>query len=357
MKKSFITALAAVALSLTASAYDIKVDGIYYNVIDGAYLEVTGMEDYDVQFSPGWGAPSVNKAITPEDPLPDNDYAGDIVIPAYVYVDSIGQELPVTRIRKTSFYGALKLESVTLPHTIRRIGEGAFAYSGIKSLDMGKCCILDELPDRLCMNTGLEEVIFPEDFYIIGIFAFQGCNFESIKLPDTVTIIGERAFYDCRNLKEFEGRNIRDYGNWAFCHTKLERVILYDCFETPGVSTFMYIPTLKEVISYKIDPDAFYYQPMVFVMFDGYDNLILWVPDESLEAYRKSDQWYSRFSEIRPLSERTLEPEVAADAVAETVEYYDLQGRLVANPGVGLYIRKSIAAGGSVTTEKVQMCK
>ena len=78
-----------------------------------------------------------------------------------------------------SFYNWYKnLTSVTLPKSLRKIGEYVFAG-----------CI------------GLTEIIIPEDVTEIGASAFSGCEgLTSIVIPEGVTEIAERAFKKCYNL-------------------------------------------------------------------------------------------------------------------------------------------------------------
>lgn len=106
MRNDFLAAVAAMAVGVaTASAYDIKVDGIYYNIIDDEYLEVTGVDDYPEYYGPYYESPGKRQAIKHTSYLP-NDYAGDIVIPDMVKIEGYEDALPVKTIRHCAFYGA-----------------------------------------------------------------------------------------------------------------------------------------------------------------------------------------------------------------------------------------------------------
>lgn len=145
-KKIFYAIITAVIGTATASAYDVKVDNIYYNIVDDAYLEVTAIEDYLEYYKNYLDAPAKKAFGTPSVP---NDYAGEIVIPDSVKIDGYDSVLPVKTIRHSAFWAAQKLVSVTLSATIEDIGNAAFAGSSIKLLDM-EAATIEAIPDFMC---------------------------------------------------------------------------------------------------------------------------------------------------------------------------------------------------------------
>ena len=101
MKKLFVflfSLILSVVFSTSASAYDVKIDGIYYNLIsEGKTAEVTSREDR---------------------------YAGDVVIPSSITVE--GKEYTVTSIGFRAFDGCSSLTSITIPNSVTSIGGFAF---------------------------------------------------------------------------------------------------------------------------------------------------------------------------------------------------------------------------------------
>ena len=89
----------SVVFSTSASAYDAKIDGIYYNLNSvGKTAEVTkNVED---------------------------KYSGDVVIPSSI--TSEGQEYTVTSIGRSAFESCRGLTSVTIPNSLTSIGAYAF---------------------------------------------------------------------------------------------------------------------------------------------------------------------------------------------------------------------------------------
>ena len=93
-----ITLILSVFFSIDASAYDVKVDGIYYNLIpNGNVAEVTN------------GA---------------NKYEGDITIPSSIKVNDT--EYSVTSVGNSAFEDCINLISITIPNSVTSIGGFAF---------------------------------------------------------------------------------------------------------------------------------------------------------------------------------------------------------------------------------------
>ena len=86
-------------LVANADAYNVKIDGIYYNLFDkDKTAEVTSSPNY---------------------------YSGEVIIPETVtYNDS---QYSVTSIGNEAFYGCSGLTSITIPNSVTNIGFNAFA--------------------------------------------------------------------------------------------------------------------------------------------------------------------------------------------------------------------------------------
>ncbi len=69
-------------------------------------------------------------------------------------------------------------------------------------------------------------MIFDAPIYSIGAKAFYNSLLTSVKIPDAVTIIGNRAFYGCAKLKEIHiGKGIRTIEDYAFYDCQLLKSI------------------------------------------------------------------------------------------------------------------------------------
>ena len=93
------TLILSVFFSISASAYDVEVDGIYYLT------------------------PKKNVAIVTKG---DKKYSGDITIPSSIKVNE--SEYTVREIKQDAFSRCSGLISVKIPNSVTSIGSSAFAY-------------------------------------------------------------------------------------------------------------------------------------------------------------------------------------------------------------------------------------
>lgn len=133
-------------------------------------------------------------------------------------------------------------------------------------------------------------------------------------------------------------RAVTSYGFSCFNSTNLTTIEIHDCLKSLNVSVYDHIKSLKNVICHKLDPTDFYGRPdMSSVFYDSNPDCTLWVPDESVDLYKKSKTWTSFFHDIRPLSQAGIRQ--VLNAGTESAKLYDLNGREIASPENGrIYI-------------------
>ena len=111
----------------------------------------------------------------------------------------------ITRI-KNAFASMKDIQSVSLPNSLKAIGEAAF---------------LD------CSN--LKEITIPNSITTIDPYAFLRCtSLENITIPNSVTSIGDQAFGNCTNLKSVtieDGVKGIFYGSFDECD--LDKLTIY----------------------------------------------------------------------------------------------------------------------------------
>ena len=139
------TLILSVFFSISASAYDVEVDGIYYDISETTATVTSG----------------------------EKEYSGDIVIPESITYGN--SKYSVTSIGEFAFHYCYGLTSITIPNSVTSIRKSAF--EGCSSLT---------------------SVTIPNSVTSIGEFAFHNCSgLTSVTIPNSVTSIGDDAFSFC----------------------------------------------------------------------------------------------------------------------------------------------------------------
>jgi hypothetical protein len=128
-----------------------------------------------------------------------------------------------------AFAGSSKLQKVTIPSTLKKLGKGVFAGTGLKSVSV------------------------PTSITEIRDAAFAYCpNLTSVTLNNKVTTIGTGAFANSSALKNFTiPSSVKTISQWAFAGTGIATLTVPSTVTTIGTAAFGYDLTPK---SYTGDP-------------------------------------------------------------------------------------------------------
>lgn len=274
-------------LPLMAQAYDIKIDGICYDIIAPTLVEVT------------------------YEKMGEASYSGDVVIPAYIMHN--GEEHQVLYIGEDAFAHCQELTSVTLPASIQVIKEQAFYYcTALTSVIIPDA--VRAIGDKAFMNcSSLTSISMPESLYSIGMSAFEGCkSLTSVKIPGAAREIKADTFYGCENLRSVTlPPSIESIGTRAFCNcssltsatlssslTYLGDLAFGYCSELTSVglpasvteigSAFMYCSRLTDVCSLRMTPPTT--DQYAFEETKAF-KCILHVPAGAKAAYKADSRW------------------------------------------------------------------
>ena len=102
-----------------------------------------------------------------------------------------------------------------------------------------------------CSMDASGSIIIPESVTSIGDRAFYGCpSLKSIVIPDGVTSIGDKAFYYCESLKSIViPASVTSIGEDAFCHcSSFLSIVIPDGVTSIGDGAFMSCESLESIV-------------------------------------------------------------------------------------------------------------
>ena len=172
MKKILFT-FAFLLVSIASSAYDVMIDGIYYNINPQGRIAI------------------VTKG--------DVNYKGDITIPSTIVYN--GEDYTVTEITEEAFRDCMNVVSLTIPNSVTKIADRAF-YHCISLRKLVLPDHMEELPKSMCGSCPqLTDVTLPSRLRTLSATAFSNCvSLASISLPEDLVEIGVGAFDNCISL-------------------------------------------------------------------------------------------------------------------------------------------------------------
>ena len=259
----------------------------------------------------------------------------------------------VTSIGEYAFV-ATNLTSVTIPDRVTEIGVLAFAgyqlteFKGKYASEDGRCLVVDgvlnsfapaglteyTIPEgvtsigreALSAQPGLRSITIPDGVTSIGDMAFGACtSLTSITIPESVTKIGSYAFKDCTSLPIEDNIRYADtylveattdtetismkegtrfIGEFAFAKcTTLTSVTIPESVISIGDEAFIQCRNLTSVYCLPTTPPTISQD-----FFLGYaSELKIYVPFESINAYKTNVAWWDYESKIYPIPSPTNE--------------------------------------------------
>lgn len=240
-------------------------------------------------------------------PLPDlpdpNDVCScmdDIIFMQYCY-----DNFDVNKDGKVSKIEASAVAKIDLARQEIKTLTGIGYFSNLEILNCKECHELTtvDLSNNLKVRIGdemfytcskLSKIVLPNNILEIGESAFYGCSsLKNIDIPDKVTEIGYSAFNNCSSLRSvtFEkGSQLKYMVEGVFC----------DCEALTSIE----IPASVEMIDmyYCINLANIYCYPSIPPILNDFrcKNFVLYVPSQSLEAYKNSS-WSEYYSSIKTI--------------------------------------------------------
>lgn len=235
----------------------------------------------------------------------------------------------VTSIGDFAFSVCKSLTSINIPERVSSIGIGAFTRCASLKSFKGKYAssdghfLIDSGTLIAVANAAIDgSITIPDSVTSIGDHAFSECdNLTSITIPDTIASIGNAAFQYCSQLTSITiPDSVTSLGDqtFAFC-SSLTSITIPDSVTSIGVFTFIYCSTLTSITipnsvtsigetfvgcssltSITVLPET---PPSLFNgSFDDTNNCPIYVPSESIEAYKSAENWSDYADRIQPLT-------------------------------------------------------
>ena len=170
---------------------------------------------------------------------------------------------------------------MNIPDSVTTIGNGAFFY----------CPSLKEFKGKYATEDGRSLIV---DNTII---AYANASGNTYTIPDSVTTIEERAFSNCYSLTSVNiPDSVTEIGEWAFCNCdSLTSVNIPDSVTTIGEDAFGSCDSLTSVYCKATTPPAL---GGTYVFDDNGSGRKIYVPAESVEAYKSATNWSEYASAI-----------------------------------------------------------
>ena len=237
MKKKILLLVFTLLSTMTASAYDAQINGIYYNLDE--YAKTATVVSGNTKYT---GSVTIPATVTLSNVTYSVTSIGYYAFENCPDLTSVTIGNSVTEIGAMAFYGCSSLNSITIPNSVISIGMYAFygtawynnkpdglVYAGlvaykykgtmpentfitIKEGTLG----IAEYAFESC--SGLTWVSIPISVTEISSSAFEGCrSLTSLTIPSNVTSIGSRAFQGCSSLTSITIPNsVTSIGFYAF---------------------------------------------------------------------------------------------------------------------------------------------
>lgn len=276
MKHKLFTLFLALTVSVgTIFADAVKIGDLYYNLsTSGITAEVTADKE--------------------------NNYSNLTNVNIPFTVSYNGTTYHVRVIGNRAFYSCSSITSVAIPNSVNCIGVQAFWG---------------------CSN--LTNIEIPQSVSVICREAFSCSGLTSVIIPSSITDLGPQTFELCTNLTSVIISNgIRSIGGQAFAGcTSLTSLTIHGSVTGIGATAFYGCGRLTSIYCFAEDPPVIAHYDTFGgnVNYPAVDKTVcaLYVPKESIEAYKAADVW-GEFTNVLPNSADEVEVSVTTTTPEET---------------------------------------
>ena len=194
--------------------------GLKYEVIDNNSVKVASQNSSDIS-----GSVIIPSTVTYNGTTYSVTSIGEWVFNSCSRLTSVTIPNSVTSIGNSAFWDCSRLTSVTIPNSVTSIGSSTFlSCSGLTSINVASGnthyssidgVLYNYVQDTLIQCPGAKTLVtIPNSVTSIGDGAFWDCSgLTSVTIPNSVTSIGNSAFYGCSGLTtlNFNAINCQDF--------------------------------------------------------------------------------------------------------------------------------------------------
>ncbi len=259
-------------------------------------------------------------------------------------IESVSLPNSLTYIGDNAFERSF-IQSICIPKSVTHIGERAFLFTLMREIKVEKanaiydsradCNAIIETATNTLLFSGINTVI-PNSVIIIGNDAFnEGILLsEKLVIPNSVTTIGDRAFMHLEVGEEGMARDftipesVTSIGSQAF-YGFCDPTIVFDI-------------TSEIEKPFEIPLDCFVNPDNQDEMLNLQNNVVLYVPNEKLNAYKNTQGW-NIFTQIREIESQNSTSDIFVlqqNSEEENDKIYNLLGQCITKPMKGIHIIK-----------------
>ena len=177
-------------------AYDFKYGDLYYNITSGSdkTVEVTYQDGFDSNNYTGLTSITIPSSVTYYGTTYSVTSIGNSAFSGCTSLTSITIPNSVTSIGSSAFFGCTGLTSITIPNSVTSIGDGTFwRCSSLTSITIPNS-VTSIGGSAFSGCTGLTSVTIPNSVTSIGYYAFEGCTGLT-----SIVVESGNATYDSRD--------------------------------------------------------------------------------------------------------------------------------------------------------------
>ena len=157
-------------------------------------------------------------------------------------------EIPegTTKIATRAFESCHNLDQVTIPDSVKEIGNNAFAGTKLTSITLPEG--LEIIGNEAFINTPIESIVIPDSVKVIGNNAFFNTYLAEVAIPSGVEELGSGAFGECQYLKKIVNNSKIVSEGMCYRCTQLETVQLVEGVTDIEGNAFSDCPALRSIV-------------------------------------------------------------------------------------------------------------